>query len=367
MLTPLANGLPDFPWDRISHAGQVARNHPDGIIDLSIGTPVDSTPAVIMRALQEAANAPGYPTAAGSEQLRAAWVAWAGRALAVQIDESEIVPSIGSKEIVAWLPTILGLNQNHTVAIPHLAYPTYAVGAQMAGAKFITYESANDIPEHVSLIWVNSPANPTGEVKSVTELQAIVSRARELGAVVVSDECYIELGWEAQPVSILHPDVIGSSNESVLAIHSLSKRSNLAGYRSGSIMGDRKLIADVLALRKHAGMLLPAPIAAATVAALTDSDHVQAQREVYHNRRTILRQAITEAGFQIDFSQAGLYLWATLGRSGMETVNLLADVGILCAPGDFYGPAGSNHVRMALTATDERIGQISSRLADLRF
>ncbi len=359
--------MPDFPWDRIAQAGQIARNHPDGIIDLSIGTPVDSTPSVVMSALQAAADAPGYPTAAGSEQLRKAWVAWAKNALAVHIDESEIVPSIGSKEIVAWLPTILGLNQTHTVAIPHLAYPTYAVGAQMAGANFITYETASDIPENVSLIWVNSPANPTGEVKSVTELKAIVSRAREIDAIVVSDECYIELGWDAKPVSILHADVVGSSNHSVLAIHSLSKRSNLAGYRTGSVMGDRKLIADILALRKHAGMLLPAPIAAATVAALTDSNHVQAQREVYHNRRTILRQAITDAGFQVDFSQGGLYLWATLGRSGMETVNLLADVGILCAPGDFYGPAGSNHVRLALTATDERIGQVAGRLADLKI
>ena len=237
----------------------------------------------------------------------------------------------------------------------------------MARANYVQYETAEQIPDEVSLIWVNSPANPTGEVKSVAELQAIVNRAREIGAVVVSDECYIELGWEIQPVSILHPTIIGASNESVLAVHSLSKRSNLAGYRSGAVMGDPKLVSDILALRKHAGMLLAAPIAAATIAALADADHVKAQRDVYHNRRSSLRQAITGAGFQVDFSHAGLYLWATLGRSGMETVDLLAEVGILCAPGDFYGPAGVNHVRMALTATDDRIEQVASRLADLKL
>lgn len=283
----------------------------------------------------------------------------------MSVSIEEISPTIGSKEIVAWLPTILGLGQEHTVAIPELAYPTYAVGAQMAKANFVTYNTAAEISADTSLIWVNSPANPTGEVKSVDELKAIVTRAREIGAVVVSDECYIELGWDVIPVSILHPDVIGASNESVLAIHSLSKRSNLAGYRSGAVMGDKKLIADIVALRKHAGMLLPSPIQSATVAALSDPIHVAQQRDVYHNRRAVLSAAVLDAGLQIHHSQAGLYLWVTAGKPCLETVAMLADVGILCAPGDFYGPAGSNHVRMALTATDERIGQVALRLAAL--
>lgn len=276
----------------------------------------------------------------------------------------EISPTIGSKEIVAWLPTILGLGSAHTVAIPELAYPTYAVGAQIAHAKFVTYNSAEEIPTNADLIWVNSPANPTGEVKTVAELKAIVNRAREIGAVVVSDECYIELGWDVTPISILHPDVVGTSNESVLAVHSLSKRSNLAGYRSGAVLGDRRLIADILALRKHAGMLLPSPIQAATAAALGDPEHVAIQRDVYHNRRTVLQAAVRGAGLEIQHSQAGLYLWVTAGRPCLETVALLADVGILCAPGDFYGVAGANHVRMALTASDERIAAVSTRLAD---
>jgi len=266
---------------------------------------------------------------------------------------------------VAWLPIILGLGPAQTVAIPELAYPTYAVGAQMAKAKLVTYNSAEEIPADTALVWVNSPGNPTGEVKSVAHLSSVVARAREIGAVVVSDECYIELGWDVTPLSILHPDVIGPSNESVLAVHSLSKRSNLAGYRSGAVLGDARLVADILALRKHAGMLLPSPIQAATVAALGDPDHVTAQRDVYHNRRTILQAAVLEAGMQIEHSQAGLYLWVTAGKPCLETVALLANVGILCAPGDFYGPHGANHVRMALTATDERIAQVAARLSAL--
>ena len=297
--------------------------------------------------------------------MRQAWSDWAQRALGVSVTIEEISPTIGSKEIVAWLPTILGLGPEHTVAIPELAYPTYAVGAQMAKANFVTYNNAEEIAANAALIWVNSPANPTGEVKSVDELKAIVNRAREIGAVVVSDECYIELGWDVTPISILHPDVIGTSNENVLAVHSLSKRSNLAGYRSGAVMGDKKLIADIVALRKHAGMLLPSPIQSATVAALGDPSHVALQRDVYHNRRTVLAASVRDAGMEIHHSQAGLYLWVTAGKPCLETVAMLADVGILCAPGDFYGPAGANHVRMALTATDERIAQVADRLAAL--
>ena len=357
--------MPDFPWDRIADAAKVARSHPDGIIDLSIGTPVDSTPKVITDALKRAADAPGYPTAAGTPELRQAWSDWAARALNVAVQLDEISPTIGSKEIVAWLPTILGLNSEHVVAIPELAYPTYAVGAQMVKAQIVTYTTANEIPANTSLIWVNSPSNPTGQVQTLSELKAIVEKARAINAVVVSDECYIELGWEVTPVSILHPEVIGDSNNLVLAVHSLSKRSNLAGYRSGAVMGDRALIADIIALRKHAGMLVASPIQAATVAALADPTHVAIQRDVYHNRRAVLRQALTQAGFEIDHSQAGLYLWATKGIGCLETVSMLADVGILCAPGDFYGQAGRQHVRLALTATHERISQVASRLAQL--
>ena len=354
--------MPDFPWDRIAAAGDIARKHPDGIVDLSIGTPVDDTPEVITSALAAAANAPGYPTAAGLLELRQAWVTWAKRILSADLTTDQVAPSIGSKEIVAWLPIVFGLNQNSTVAIPELAYPTYAVGALMAHAKFVTYKQASDIPDSADLIWVNSPSNPTGEVLNANQLKELVTRGRELSAPVVSDECYVELGWEAEPISILDPRVCGSDFTGILAVHSLSKRSNLAGYRSGAVMGDTKLISDIVSLRKHAGMLVSTPVQLATVAALADDAHVAIQKARYAKRREVLHAAIVAAGFKIEHSQAGLYLWASNGSDCLETVNWLAGKGILAAPGDFYGPAGQNHVRLALTATDERIASAAARL-----
>ena len=355
--------MPDFPWDRIAAAGEIARKHPDGIVDLSIGTPVDDTPEVITSALAAAANAPGYPTAAGLIELRQAWVSWAKRILYADLTVDQVVPSIGSKEIVAWLPIVFGLDKNSTVAIPELAYPTYAVGALMAHAKFVTYNQASDIPDTADLIWVNSPGNPTGEVLTIDELKQLVARGRELGAPVVSDECYIELGWEAQPVSILDPRVCGTDFTGILAVHSLSKRSNLAGYRSGAVLGDTKLIADIVSLRKHAGMLVSTPVQLATVAALADDSHVAVQKARYAKRRDVLHTALISAGYKIEHSQAGLYLWATNGTDCLETVNWLAEKGILAAPGDFYGPAGQQYVRLALTATDERIAAAAARLS----
>jgi succinyldiaminopimelate transaminase len=233
----------------------------------------------------------------------------------------------------------------------------------MAHAKFVTYKSAHEIAADVDLIWVNSPSNPTGEVLGVAELKAIIARGREIGAPVVSDECYIELGWDSQPISILDPRVCDGDYSGILAVHSLSKRSNLAGYRSGSVLGDAKLIADIVLLRKHSGMLVPTPIQMATIAALGDDSHVQIQRELYANRREILHNALVNAGFMVEHSQAGLYLWATNGKTCVETINWLAVRGILAAPGDFYGPSGATHVRLALTATDERIASAASRLA----
>jgi len=354
--------LPDFPWDRIAAAGDFARKHPDGIVDLSIGTPVDDTPEVITSALASAANAPGYPTAAGLPELRQAWVSWAKRILSAELTTDQVVPSIGSKEIVAWLPIVFGLNQNSTVAIPELAYPTYAVGALLAHAKFVTYKQASDIPDNADLIWVNSPSNPTGEVLTAEQLKEIISRGREIAAPVVSDECYIELGWEVEPISILDPRVCGTDFTGILAVYSLSKRSNLAGYRSGAVLGDAKLISDIVSLRKHAGMLVSTPVQLATVAALADDAHVAIQKARYAKRRDALQSALESAGFKIEHSQAGLYLWATNCTNCLETVNWLAEKGILAAPGDFYGPAGNNHVRLALTATDERIASAAARL-----
>ncbi|MDQ5975389.1 MAG: hypothetical protein QG661_2598 [Actinomycetota bacterium] len=275
---------------------------------------------------------------------------------------SAVLPGIGSKELVASLPRMLGLSAGDRVVIPRIAYPTYAVGAVLAGAEPV----ATDEPETVegaALVWLNSPGNPTGSVLAPERMAQIVAWARETGAIVVSDECYVELGWDAEPVSVLHPDVCGDDHARVLAVHSLSKRSNLAGYRFGFAAGDPSLVADLLAVRKHSGMMVPSPVQAAAIAAWNDDEHVAVQREVYRRRRDVLRASLMAAGFRIDHSEAGLYLWATRGEPCWETVAWFADRGILVTPGDFYGPAGALHVRIALTGTDDRIDTVPGRLA----
>jgi succinyldiaminopimelate transaminase len=215
---------------------------------------------------------------------------------------------------------------------------------------------------------VNSPSNPTGRVLPAEHLRKVVAWARERGAVVASDECYISLGWEASPVSVLHPDVCGPSRDGVLAVHSLSKRSNLAGYRAGFVTGDPALVAGLLAVRKQAGMIMPGPVQAAMTAALDDDAHALEQFRRYAARRSQLRAALEPAGWRIDHSEAGLYLWATHPACDCWSAAelLAAEGGILVAPGELYGPAGKRHVRVALTATDERIAAAAKRLAALR-
>jgi succinyldiaminopimelate transaminase len=285
--------------------------------------------------------------------------------------------------MVAWLPTLLGLGPGDRVAIPELAYPTYDVGARLAGADTVLTPqgSAASAPaasavsaaefvqrERPRLLWLNSPANPHGRVASAKELREVVSAARETGTLVVSDECYIELGWSADPssapVSVLHPSVCGDSHAGLLALHSLSKRSNLAGYRAGFAAGDPAVIRQLLEIRKHAGMIMPQPVQYAMAVALGDDAHADEQKERYRKRRTVLREALERSGFRIDFSAAGLYLWATRADEPCwDTVGWLAELGILAAPGDFYGVAGASHVRIALTATDERVAAAAARLA----
>ena len=360
----LAERLPEFPWDRLAPYADKARAHPDGIVDLSIGTPVDPVPATIQAALAASSNTPGYPLTAGTVELRDAASNWAARTLRVTIDPDAILPTIGSKELVALLPTLLGLGADDTVVIPELAYPTYDVGARVAGCTVVVSDSTLSLgPQEVSLIWVNSPSNPTGRVLPVEHLAKIVAWARERGAIVVSDECYLELSWDAPPVSILDERVCGGTHEGLLAIHSLSKRSNLAGYRAGLVLGDVDLVGSLREARKHVGLIVPAPVQAAAIAALGDDVHVAEQRMRYSRRRDHLLSALLDAGFTIEHSEAGLYLWASRGEPCWDTVDWLAERGILVAPGEFYGAAGGSHVRVALTATDERIASAVRRLA----
>ncbi|MBB2946116.1 succinyldiaminopimelate transaminase [Actinoplanes lutulentus] len=334
-------------------------------MDLSVGTPVDPVPASVRQALADASDAPGYPLTAGTPRLRAAIAGWLARACGAS-GELGVLPTIGSKELVAWLPTLLGVGPGDVVVIPSVCYPTYEVGAKLAGAEVIRADSLTAIgPDpRVKLIWINSPSNPTGKVLPRDHLRKVVDWGRERGVVVVSDECYLSLGWESDPVSVLSDEVTGGDYTGVLAVHSLSKRSNLAGYRAGFVGGDPALIRELLAVRKHAGMIVPAPVQAAMVAALDDEAHVTEQRARYAARRDILRTALTKAGFEISHSEAGLYLWSTRDEDCWATVDALARRGILAAPGAFYGPAAAKHVRIALTATDERVAAAAGRLAD---
>ncbi|MEV0591557.1 succinyldiaminopimelate transaminase [Nonomuraea cavernae] len=354
------NTLPDFPWDRLEPYKERARAHPEGIVDLSVGTPVDPVPQLVQNALCAAADSPGYPLTHGTTELREAAAGWLHRRHGVTVDARDVLPLLGSKEFVAWLPTYLGAKR---VVFPELAYPTYDVGARLAGAAAMAADGLLALgPQHVDLVWVNSPGNPTGRVLPPEHLRKVVAWARERGTVVASDECYLELGWEERPVSILHPDVCGGSHEGLLAVHSLSKRSNLAGYRAAFVTGDPALVGRLLHVRKHAGMLMPGPVQAAMTAALGDDEHADAQRELYAARRARLRPALEQAGWRVDHSTAGLYLWASNGEHAWDQVSKLSEIGILVAPGDFYGPAGKRHVRIAMTATDERISAAVRRL-----
>ena len=317
-------------------------------------------------ALAAAANAPGYPATYGTSAVRAAAAGWLHRRLGVNADPAAVLPLIGAKELVAWLPTLLGLGVGDRVGFPALAYPTYDVGARLAGATPVVVDGTVSVgPARIAMVWVNSPANPTGRVLPVDHLRKMVAWCRERGTILVSDECYIEFGWEGEPPrSVLHPDVCGDSHDGLLSVHSLSKRSNLAGYRAGFVTGDPSLVRGLLQVRKHAGMIVPAPVQAAMVAALDDDAHVDAQRARYLARREELRPALEAAGFVVEHSQAGLYLWATRDEDCWATVDWLARRGILVAPGTFYGPTGSRHVRVALTATDAAVASAVARLRD---
>ncbi|WP_239021758.1 succinyldiaminopimelate transaminase [Nocardioides jishulii] len=361
--------LPDFPWDKLTEHAARARTHAGGIVDLSVGTPVDPTPQLAQQALCDAADSPGYPVTIGRVETRQAIVDWLGRTCGVQgIGLDGVLPVIGSKELIGALPLHLGLGAGDLIVQPALAYPTYEVGAALVGAEIIATDSLTAIgPRTPALLWLNSPSNPTGRVLPVDHLKKVVDWCRERGVLLVSDECYIECAWDEDnlPVSVLHPDVCGDSHEGILTVHSLSKRSNLAGYRAAFVAGDPTVVAELLAVRKNLGLQMPDPQQKVMAAVLGDDAHVVEQHARYAARRRDLKAALEGAGFTVEHSEASLYLWTT--REGEETscwdlVEWFSERGILVAPGDFYGAAGRRHVRVAFTATDERVTAAVERL-----
>lgn len=385
--------LPEYPWDAMAPYVEKARQHPEGVVNLSIGTPVDPTPEVIQAALTAAADAPGYPTTHGTLALRESIAAWFARRRGVtDLDPENILPTVGSKELVAWLPTLLGIGARagagsaDVVLRPLVAYPTYDIGAQIAGATPLATDDPFSLDEEtlqrVKLIWINSPSNPTGAVAGVEWMREVVQLSRRIGAVVASDECYAELPWEVaddEVPSILDPRVCGTDPEAgrgdhrgLIAVYSASKQSNIAGYRAAFAAGCPELISGLINTRKHAGMIVPAPIQAALAAALDDDAHVDAQRELYRRRRALMLPALRAAGLQIEDSIAGLYLWcraagtdasAATAEDTWRLVDELAQRGIVVGPGVFYGEQGNGYIRVALTATDERIAAAAKRLA----
>ena len=366
----VSTALPDFPWDHLTAYAERARAHADGIVDLSVGTPVDPTPQIVQGALRSAADTPGYPVTVGNLETRQSAIDWMRRRGGVDcVGLDGVLPVIGSKELIASMAGHLGLGAGDRVAYPALAYPTYEVGARLAGCETYATDSLEELdalPGRTALLWINSPSNPTGRVLDADHLRRVVEWCRERGALLVSDECYLELTWDGvEPVSVLHPDICGGSSEGILAVHSLSKRSNLAGYRAAFVAGDPRVIGELLAVRKNLGLQMPEPQQRAMVAALGDDLHVTEQRDLYAARRATLRDALIGAGFTLDHSEGALYLWATRGEDCWDTVAWLADRGILVAPGSFYGEAGRQHVRVAFTATDERVGAAAQRLAGM--
>lgn len=376
----LAARLPAFPWDALVPARERAAAHPDGLVDLSVGTPVDPTPPPVQQALAAATDSPGYPTTIGTPALREALVAFvqSHRGAGADLGIEAVLPTVGSKELVAHLPFQLGIGLGDAVAFPHIAYPTYDMGARFVGAEAVALDLAAlaaegdaalpdpSLAQRIRLLWINSPSNPTGEVLDVDQLAALVRWARSHGIIVASDECYALLPWTVDEVpSVLDARVNDGSLEGVLCVYSLSKQSNLAGYRAAFVAGDPELVGELIAVRKQAGMMMPGPVQAAMTVALGDEEGPAAQREIYRARRELLAPALQAAGGQIHGSQAGLYLWSTFGEESMTSVARLAEHGVLVAPGMFYGGGGGTFVRVALTATDERIASAARRLERL--
>ncbi|AOY55838.1 succinyldiaminopimelate transaminase [Candidatus Rhodoluna planktonica] len=361
--------LPEYPWKSLEPFAAKAAAHPGGAVDLSVGSPVDPTPAIIQDALNAASNAPGYPSTAGSAEFRQAVVEWFERRRKVSgLKPTQVMPTIGSKELISWLPLMLGLGPGDVVVQPKVAYTAYVVGAALCGAEIVSEDDPAKWPENSKLIWINSPGNPDGRVLDVEHMRAAVDRARELGALLASDECYAELGWgkwstELIP-SVLDPRVCGTSHHGVLAVYSLSKQSNMAGYRAAFAVGEEALIKALVNLRMHSGLNTPNPVQKAMAVALADEEHVAIEKEIYRQRRDVLLAAVRAYGFELSDSQAGLYLWATLGEDCWKTVDRMAELGIVVVPGTFYGEHSTQHVRFSITATDKNIAEAAQRLHD---
>ncbi|MGH9118856.1 MAG: aminotransferase class I/II-fold pyridoxal phosphate-dependent enzyme [Acidimicrobiales bacterium] len=353
---------PVFPYERLVDLKAEADARPGGCVDLSIGTPCDPPPAAVTAALGSSDAERGYPPSVGTPAFRQAAAGWMARRLGVTVDPADVAACIGSKEFVATLPQWLRLRapDRDTVLYPAISYPTYEMGATLAGCRAVPFLALDDVDtadaDRALCVWVNSPANPSGDL---VDLVAAAGWGRARGIPVVSDECYVEFTWDAPPRTILE-----AGPEGVVALHSLSKRSNLAGARAGFYAGDAGLVRYLSEVRKHAGFLVPGPVQAAAAVAFGDDDHVEAQRGRYRARLQRLRQVIEAVDAPAPMPAGAFYLWAPAPGSDAWglTKRLAVEAGALVSPGEFYGPDGAGFVRVAAVQPDERIELIAERL-----
>jgi succinyldiaminopimelate transaminase len=353
---------PPYPYDRLDELKAVGAGLPGGLVDLSIGTPCDPPPDRVIEALARSGAERGYPPSIGTVAYREAAADWMARRLGVVVDPSALAACVGTKELVAGMPQWLRLRRPDldTVLYPEISYPTYAMGATLAGCRAVPYRRLADIDEadarRALCLWVNVPGNPTGELADLGEAAAW-GRAR--GVPVLSDECYVEFTWDGPPRTILEHGVDG-----VLAVHSLSKRSNLAGVRAGFYAGDADLVRYLAEVRKHAGFMVPGPVQAAAVAAWGDDQHVLDQRRRYQARLEAMRGALAAIGVDAPLPAGAFYLWAPApGGDAWGLARRLAEQGgALVSPGEFYGPDAAAFVRIAVVQPDDRIALVAQRL-----
>jgi succinyldiaminopimelate transaminase len=369
---------PPYPHDRLDALRGIADDAPGGLIDCSVGTPVDPLPDVARRALDDAMGAArGYPPTVGTPQYRRAATDWLDRRFGVRVDPSAVCACVGTKELVASLPRWLALREpgRDTVLYPGVSYPTYAMGATLAGLRAVPVPvdrrwrldlaavDAGDAARAL-VLWLNDPANPTGAAATAAELDAAVAWARDRGITVASDECYAEFTYDDRGQAARPVTALASGSERVLAVHSLSKRSNMAGLRAGFVAGDADLVGYLGEVRKHAGLMVPGPVQAAAAAALADDEHVEEQRARYAARRAQMVPALARGGVEHVGGPSTFYLWLEdASRDGWRLGADLAALGILVAPGDLYGDAGAAQARLALTVTDAQVDDMVERLA----
>jgi aspartate/methionine/tyrosine aminotransferase len=380
--------LPPYPYDRVAALGKLAAALPGGMVDCSIGTPCDPPPPGVIQALSSSGTERGYPASAGSPALIAAAAAWLERRFELEpIPHSSISACVGTKELVASVPQMLRLREpeRDTVLYPAVSYPTYAMGAALAGCRAVPVppragrvggagptggaghtggldlESIDPSDAARALVlWSNSPSNPTG---GLGDLRAEAAWGRAQGIPVFSDECYAEFTWEGPPRSVLE-----SGFDGVVAVHSLSKRSNLAGVRVGFFAGDPDLVEFLRSVRRHAGLMVPGPAQAVGAVALADDVHVELQRARSRERLVFLAGVLTDAGCPVELPEGGFYLWVPVpGERWNDAWSMAEDLarqaGLLVSPGDLYGPEGAGFVRVAVVQPMDRLELVAERLA----